>query len=49
MITAIYQCKNCGKEFEIKIYEPGEVEEKRVPTQPASCTECGSSMLRRLK
>jgi DNA-directed RNA polymerase subunit RPC12/RpoP len=49
MVTVIYRCQNCGKEFEIRIFEPGEAEEKRVPTRPASCPDCRSSKLLRLK
>ena len=35
-------CKRCGHKFEVEVFEPGEAKEKRMPSGPVRCPECGS-------
>ena len=45
MIKQRYVCKNCGCEFEEKVFEKGEAKEKRLATQPVRCPRCKSTSL----
>ena len=45
MITRRYQCRRCGEKFETKVFEKGEAEEKRIPTGPVSCPNCGGTQV----
>ncbi len=46
MINAKFVCKNCGYKFETKVFEPGEAEEKGIPTGPVRCPKCGNAVER---
>ncbi len=46
MITRQFICKRCVKKFEVKVFEPGEAEETRQPTQLVRCPECGGPVER---
>ena len=35
-----YRCKKCGCEFEEKVFERGEAEEKGIPAGPVRCPRC---------
>lgn len=39
-------CTRCGRTFETEVFEPGEAEEKRLPSQPVRCPECGGRVER---
>ncbi len=38
-----FRCKNYKCEFEKNAFEPGEAQEKRLPSYPISCPQCGST------
>lgn len=40
-------CRKCGCKFAVKIYEEGEVEEKKVQGSPVICPRCHSSDIER--
>lgn len=40
-------CKKCGHKFEIDVFEPGEAEEKRMPSGPVRCPKCGGPVEKR--
>jgi DNA-directed RNA polymerase subunit RPC12/RpoP len=44
MIKRRFVCDRCGRAFEVQVFEPGEAEEKKVPTQPVRCPQCGGSV-----
>lgn len=44
MITLRFVCVRCGYEFEERVFEPGEAEEKQVSTRPIRCSKCGGSV-----
>lgn len=46
MKKAKFKCKRCGNTFVTEIFEPGEAEEKRKPTAPVRCPECGAPVER---
>jgi len=35
-----YYCDRCQREFVVEVFEPGEAEKKKVPTQPVRCPNC---------
>lgn len=41
-----YMCRNCGCEFEEKIFEKGEAKEKGIPTGPVRCKRCKSTRVK---
>lgn len=40
MIKVKFICKNCGYRFIAEIFEPGEKEEKKMPSGPVRCPKC---------
>ncbi len=46
MVKRRFICKRCGHRFVIEVFEPGEAEEKRTPTQPVRCPKCGGPVER---
>lgn len=46
MIEATFACERCGKRFRTRVFEPGEAEDKRVPSAPLRCPECGGPVRR---
>jgi DNA-directed RNA polymerase subunit RPC12/RpoP len=38
------ECTSCGHRFTVKVFEPGEAEEKRAPAYPIRCKKCGSGV-----
>ena len=40
-------CRTCGHKFEIKIYEEGEAEDKRVRGRSVGCPRCHSGDIER--
>jgi rubredoxin len=49
MKKAKFKCKRCGYEFVKEIFEPGEAEEKRIPSSPIDnlrCPKCGGPVER---
>ncbi|WHZ25330.1 MAG: hypothetical protein OJF51_000125 [Nitrospira sp.] len=41
MVKASYFCRRCGAKFSIDVFEEGEAEEKRIPSGPVRCKDCG--------
>ena len=48
MIRRRFRCRRCGCKFETEVLEPGEVEEKRLPSGPVTCPECKSTDIERI-
>ena len=38
-----FKCKKCGCEFEKDVFEPGEAEEKGIPSGPVRCPRCNGT------
>jgi len=47
MVKRTFKCINCGRSFEIEVFEPGEAEEKGRLTSPVKCPECKSTNIER--
>jgi DNA-directed RNA polymerase subunit RPC12/RpoP len=40
-------CRKCGNKFEALIFEPGESEEKKIPSGPVKCPKCNNTLVER--
>lgn len=40
-------CRDCGCKFVVEVLEEGEAEERRLPTSPIRCKDCGSNAIER--
>ena len=48
MIKVRFLCRDCGREFVLDIFEPGEAKEKRLPSYPIGCPHCRSGNVKRI-
>jgi DNA-directed RNA polymerase subunit RPC12/RpoP len=47
VVKVRFICRKCGCKFTADVLEKGEAEEKRVPTSPVRCPECGGTSVER--
>jgi DNA-directed RNA polymerase subunit RPC12/RpoP len=47
MVKRKFVCKKCHREFVVEVYEEGEAEEKRLPSSPVRCPNCGGPVERK--
>jgi DNA-directed RNA polymerase subunit RPC12/RpoP len=45
MIKVKFICRDCGHRFVAEIFEPGEKEEKKLPSGPVRCPQCKGTLV----
>lgn len=40
MVTKRFHCRNCGNDFEMEVFEPGEAEREKRPVSRVHCPRC---------
>lgn len=46
MIRRWFRCVRCGDRFQLDVFEPGEAQQKGLPSYPVRCRACGGPLER---